>query len=488
MLFNSLEFFVFFPTVVALHFLLPQRFRWALLLAASYVFYMAWEPGYVVLIWISTLVDYVAGLRMGRLPDRKRRRPYLLLSLGANLGLLFFFKYYNFFSGALRPLLASVGWQAYLPHSELLLPVGISFYTFQTLSYTIGVYRGNVEPERHLGRFALYVAFFPQLVAGPIERAQNLLPQFLERHDFDYDRVTNGLKLMVWGLFKKVVIADRLAQLVEHVYADPTGRPGPVLVLATVFFAFQIYCDFSGYTDIAVGAAQVLGIKLMANFRRPYFAASVAEFWRRWHISLSTWFRDYLYIPLGGNRVGIPRWTLNILVVFLLSGLWHGANWAFLFWGLLHGGYLLVGRFAAGPRKRIVSACALDKTPRLLQGVRVLSTFALVTFAWIFFRAESFADAVYITGHLATGWSRIFGPEFLGNVQGSLGMWPREFLWSLALIVFLLATQMLQSRGPLRERISRQPLWLRWSVYSAALWGIFLFGVLRQTEFIYFVF
>jgi len=488
MLFNSLQFLVFFPTVVGLHFALPHRFRWALLLVASYVFYMAWEPGYAVLIATSTLVDYIAGIRMGRTPALQRRRGYLLFSLCTNLGLLFFFKYYNFFGDTLRPLLALAGWEVYLPHSRFLLPVGISFYTFQTLSYTIEVYRGNQAPERHLGRFALYVAFFPQLVAGPIERAQNLLPQLRTGHDFDYARVTDGLKLMLWGLFKKVVVADRLAFAIEHVYGAPEGQPGPVLCLATLFFAFQIYCDFSGYTDIAIGAAQVLGVRLMENFRQPYFAVSIADFWRRWHISLSSWFRDYLYIALGGNRVTVPRWCWNIAVVFLLSGLWHGANWTFVIWGLLHGSFLIVGRFTGGLRGRVAAACGLEKTPRLTQGLQVLMTFGLVCFAWIFFRADSLRDALYVAGHLPTGWGVLFDGASFPSSEGALGMLPRELLLSLLLIAWVIGVDAMQARGPLRPYLARQPLWLRWGVYAAGLWGIFLFGVLRQTEFYYFVF
>ncbi len=471
MLFNSFEFMLFFPAVVVLHFALPQRFRWVLLLLASYAFYMAWKPGYVVLLWWSTVVDYFAGLGLGRARRRGLRRLLLLASLFTNLGLLFVFKYYGFFAASLDPGLARLGWTFRLPDAPWVLPVGISFYTFQTLAYTIEVYRGTQAPERHLGRFALYVAFFPQLVAGPIERARNLLPQFREHHGFDYARVTDGLRLMGWGLFKKVVIADRIAELVDSVYGAPGDYAGPAVAVATVFYAFQIYCDFSGYSDIAIGAARVLGYRLMQNFDRPYFAVSIADFWRRWHISLSTWFRDYLYIPLGGNRVGLPRWCVNIVIVFVLSGLWHGANWTFLGWGALHAMYLLAGR-AMAP---LWARCGDHAAVRCLRG---LGVFTLVCFAWIFFRARTLGDAMTLIRALPTGWGSF--PHFA--VPG-----PTLVLLS-CLVVFLLTVQFAQGFGPLNERFIHQPLWLRWSVYSAALWGIFLLGALKQTQFIYFVF
>jgi len=335
MLFNSLDFLIFFPVIVGLYFALSPKYRWVLLLGASYYFYMCWKAEYIILIVFSTLVDYFAARQMARIQEKKKRRPFLYLSLLSNLGLLFFFKYWNFFSGETRALLDSWNIMADVPTFQLLLPVGISFYTFQTLSYTIDVYNGKLEPEKNLGRFALYVSFFPQLVAGPIERATHLLPQLRQTFDFDYQRVVSGLQQMLWGFFKKVVIADRLAVYVNEIYASPGDENGLALLLATYFFAFQIYCDFSGYSDIAIGAARVMGYDLMENFRTPYLSKSIREFWSRWHISLSTWFRDYLYIPLGGNRVPQVRWFLNLFIVFVVSGFWHGANWTFLIWGAL---------------------------------------------------------------------------------------------------------------------------------------------------------
>ena len=485
MLFNSIDFVLFFPAVTLAYFALPQAWRWAFLLAASYAFYMAWEPGYVVLIMASTLVDYAAGLGLGAAQGKGRRRAWLGLSLTANLGLLFFFKYYNFFAASLRPALAQLGWNVELPYSQLLLPVGISFYTFQTLSYTIEVYRGNQAPERHLGRFALYVAFFPQLVAGPIERPQHLLPQFLRRTRFDYDRVCDGLNRMLWGYVKKSVIADRLGMAVDAVYANPQAHEGPVLVLATVLFAFQIYCDFSGYTDIALGAAKVLGFDIMENFDRPYAARSIAGFWRRWHISLSTWFRDYLYIPLGGNRGSLPRWACNIVVVFALCGLWHGARWTFLLWGLLHATYMVSGRLTGPTRDRLLAGM-----PTGIRAVgAVVLTFTLTTFAWIFFRAGTIGDALYIVGHLGAGWTAISTAAFWQTTGATFGSGVGGIILSGALIGALLVLEAFGARvGGLRLWVNQRPAVVRWGIYSAGLWLLFLLGVLRQDEFIYFTF
>ncbi|MBZ0166614.1 MAG: MBOAT family protein, partial [Candidatus Omnitrophica bacterium] len=403
MLFNSIEFLIYFVLVTTVYFAVPNRWKWLYLLLASYYFYMCWQPKYIVLILISTVIDYWAGRRMGDLEDKKRRRKYLLLSLAANLGLLFSFKYFNFFGDSFNAVLTALNSSYLVPHLTVLLPVGISFYTFQTLSYSIDVYYGQQKPQRHFGRFALFVAFFPQLVAGPIERSRHLLPQFNSPKGFDYARVTDGLKLMLWGLFKKAVIADRVAVFVVAVYDHPQDYTGWPLILATVFFAFQIYCDFSGYSDIAIGSSKVLGIDLMDNFNRPYFSKSVAEFWKRWHISLSTWFRDYVYIPMGGSRVPRARLYFNLLFVFVVSGLWHGANWTFVIWGALNGFYLLFSIFSETFRARWCALIGLDRRPLLHKYVKVAITFGLINFAWIYFRANTLADAWYISTHLFSG-------------------------------------------------------------------------------------
>ena len=465
------------------YFLLPPRFRWAFLLGASYYFYMCWKAEYLVLIVISTLIDYVAGLRMGKTTVRSRRKKYLMLSLVANLGILFTFKYANFFSESLRVALNQFNIFYDMPMFDLLLPVGISFYTFQSMSYTIDVYRGEQQPERHLGKFALYVAFFPQLVAGPIERSLRLLPQFDRVFKFDYERVVSGLRLMLWGFFKKLVIADRLAIYVNEAYNHPAEYQGLTLLLATYFFAIQIYCDFSGYSDIAIGAARVMGYDLMTNFRQPYFSKSISEFWRRWHISLSTWFRDYLYIPLGGNRVGKQRWYFNLFAVFVISGLWHGANWTFVVWGALHGGYLIFAIVTADWRQKLAHWSGLAKRPALHNLLRTLITFHLVLFAWIFFRANSLSEAFMIIGNMA---ALDFSLESLKSLNIALG-WG-ELLVAIGSILFLELAHLLQSRGKVHSWITARPAALRWSVYYLLLLAIAFFGVFNHSEFIYFQF
>src|SRR3984893_16453219 len=322
MLFNSIDFAIFFPVVVAMFFLSPQRWRVSLLLAASCFFYMAFIPVYIVILFVTILIDYIAGLYIERVEGRKKTA-LLWLSIVSTCAVLFVFKYLGLFTGSIEGVAGILGWQ--LPHTALniILPIGLSFHTFQSLSYVVEVYRRRQAAEKNFVVYSTYVMFFPQLVAGPIERPYNLLHQFYEHHTFDYLRVTSGLKRMAWGFFKKVVIADRLALYVKNVYADPQHFNGLQLTIATLFFAFQIYCDFSGYSDIAIGSARVLGFRLMENFDNPYLSQSISEFWHRWHISLSTWFRDYLYIPLGGSRVGPKRWYFNLFITFLVSGLWH---------------------------------------------------------------------------------------------------------------------------------------------------------------------
>ncbi|MHC4167782.1 MAG: MBOAT family O-acyltransferase [Planctomycetota bacterium] len=494
MLFNSLHFLIFFPIVVIVYFSLPHKWRWMLLLAASYYFYMCWKVEYLLLIITSTLIDYSAGIMMGKTGRRSRRRKYLILSLCSNLGLLFAFKYFNFFNGSLDLLFRKFNLFYGIPAFNVLLPVGISFYTFQTLSYTIDVYRGHTKPEKHLGIFALYVAFFPQLVAGPIERSTRLLPQFLEKHDFDPALAASGLRQMMWGFFKKVVIADRLAMVVNHVYNNPADSQGIHFLVATVFFAFQIYCDFSGYSDIAIGAARVMGFDLMKNFNRPYYAKSISEFWKRWHISLSSWFRDYLYIPLGGNRVAVSRWYLNIFLVFLISGLWHGANWTFMAWGLLHGCYLICAVSTVNMRSSLVRAVRLDRLPALHRFMQVGTTFALVCFAWIFFRANSMSDALYIITHLFTGVG-----DFIHSVVSldlsrlrtfnvELGIPVVEFGIALASIAFMEAIHFIQRRGNITHSFFAMPVPVRWAAYYSVIFAILFFGKFDTNEFIYFQF
>ncbi|HZK75729.1 MAG TPA: MBOAT family O-acyltransferase [Candidatus Kapabacteria bacterium] len=480
MLFNSTEFAIFFPVVTALYFLAPHRFRWLLLLLASCVFYMAFIPSYILILAFTIVVDYIAGIQIERSAGTKRKW-MLALSIVANVGVLGFFKYFNFIDANLAGIAARFEMHYPVHNLGLLLPIGLSFHTFQAMSYTIEVYRGKQNAERHFGIYALYVMFYPQLVAGPIERPQNLIHQFRERHYFEYQRITSGLKLMFWGLFKKIVIADRIAALVNPVYNQPTGYHGLPLIVASYLFAFQIYCDFSGYSDIAIGAAQVMGFRLMQNFNAPYFAKSIAEFWKRWHISLSTWFRDYLYIPLGGNRVPVPRWYFNLFFVFLVSGLWHGANWTFVIWGALHGSYMVASNLTKGLRARITSLVGLDRFPRIHNALRMLVTFHLVVFGWVFFRAHSLHDAMYIITHSFQGigssianFSTIFNSE--------------ELAVAIVSILFLELIHAMQRRRQVRLWLSTKPWYYRWALYYAMATALILFAKSDAQPFIYFQF
>jgi alginate O-acetyltransferase complex protein AlgI len=489
MLFNSIEFLVFFPAVTALYFVLPHRLRWALLLAASCLFYMAFIPSYILILLVTIIVDYFAGIWIEGSSGR-RRKSILILSLITNCGFLAFFKYFNFLNENLAYLSHALGWRHGIPSLDIILPIGLSFHTFQAMSYTIEVYRGNQPAERHFGIYALYVLFYPQLVAGPIERPQRLLPQFRVPHVFDYERVSSGLKLMAWGMLKKVLIADRLAHAVDVVYNDPSSHHGLAFAVATVLFAFQIYCDFSGYSDIALGSAQVMGIRLMENFRRPYFARSIEEFWRRWHISLSTWFRDYLYIPLGGNRVSIPRWYANLFVVFVVSGLWHGANWTFVVWGALHGAYLVVNQVV---RRRFGTR---DSTSAVGTCVRILGVFVIVCVAWVFFRAKTIGDAWLILSRGLLGIGETLqaipaGAAALKQAIGLRGLFPTHTDWIIALagLALLVSVEYVQERfGSIRNLLSTKPAAVRWLVYEAVLLIIIFLGDFSQKQFIYFQF
>jgi D-alanyl-lipoteichoic acid acyltransferase DltB (MBOAT superfamily) len=474
MLFNSVEYVIFLATVVAAYFLMPQRWRVAFLLAASYFFYMALGWRYALLIAAQTLVSYGGARYLERESRRTRRLSCLILAVSACLGMLLYFKYSNFFLSSVGRTFAALGIRVTVPHLPILLPLGISFYSFRTLSYLFDVYRGVLHAEARLANYALYVAFFPELLAGPIERAGSLLAQFDRRNSFDLVRIAEGGKLIVWGLFKKAVIADRLAMYVDRVYDHPDLYSGSTLLLATYFFAFQIYCDFSGYSDIAIGSARMLGYDLMQNFRLPYGAASFSDFWQRWHISLSSWFRDYVYIPLGGNRVSTARWSLNIAVVFLLSGLWHGANWTFLVWGGLHA-FCYLGEHASRRVTRGLSL--LDAVPaRVLKPLQVLVVFHLVLLGWVFFRADSLPQAAVIV-------ARIFA--WAGT---TLYLGPSQFttVLSVLLIGVLLLFQYGQASGilSLHFRRTRAPLPLRFVGYAALILAVELLAV-PTNRFIY---
>jgi len=439
---------------------------------------MSFVPIYILILGFTIIIDYWAGIFLEKTTG-KNRKFFLIASLVANIGVLSVFKYYNFFNENLTALLHDIGLKNPVPALSILLPIGLSFHTFQAMSYTIEVYRGNQKAERNFGIYALYVMFYPQLVAGPIERPQNLLHQFYENHKFDYERVVNGLKLILWGFFKKLVIADRLALYVGAVYNNPTHHTGLSFIMATIFFAFQIYCDFSGYSDIAIGAAKVMGFKLMTNFNRPYLARNISEFWQRWHISLSTWFKDYLYIPLGGNRVSVPRWYFNLFFVFLISGLWHGANWTFIIWGALNGFYLVFAIVSRGIRNRIAQLVGLNKLPRINRTIEVATTFMLVCFAWIFFRANSLADSFLIIKNIFN----LKGPLFFDSAD------PSSFVFSVFGICMLLMIELKQEYYKGKFSLFNNPHWLiRNLSYAVLIILILLIGVFDGGQFIYFQF
>lgn len=425
----------------------------------------------------------------------RRRKLFLIASIVANVGVLAVFKYYNFFTSNINELLHSMHITVTsVPLLKILLPIGLSFHTFQAMSYTIEVYRGKQKAERHFGIYALYVMFYPQLVAGPIERPQNVLHQFHEEKFFDYNSAVSGLRLMMWGMFKKVVIADRLTELTDPVFNNPHSYPPITLVLATIFFSFQIYCDFSGYSDIALGSARVMGFKLMKNFDRPYSSKSISEFWSRWHISLSTWFRDYLYISLGGNRVSVPRWFFNLFFVFLVSGFWHGANWTFVVWGALHGFYLIAAIVIQKAKAKLFGAPDKKEKSALENSLNIIITFVLVAVAWVFFRANTIADAVYIIGRFPFAFNdivRIYkthDAEFMNIWDINEFLTIKRLAFAFFLIVLLEFIQLAQQKFNLIRKLYNTPVYFRWLMYYSLIYMIISYGVFKNHQFIYFQF
>lgn len=475
MLFNSLEFAVFLVVVFSLFWSVPQRFRWVVLCAASYFFYGCWSVKYLLLILLQTAVSFYAAKAIAVSHQKGARRAWLAVTLVVCLGILGLFKYFNFFADSLVQLLGGLGLSVSPVTLNLLLPVGISFYTFQSLSYVIDVYRKEVEPEKSFFRFATFVAFFPQLVAGPIERTGNLLPQINKQFCFSYQKATYGMKLMAWGLFKKIVVADTLAVYVDTVYNSVHSFTGFALIGASVLFAFQIYCDFSGYSDIAIGVAKLFDIDLMRNFHSPYVAVSIREFWSRWHISLSTWFKDYVYIPLGGNRCSRLRRSVNLLVTFLVSGLWHGANWTFVVWGAIHGLGQVVENFL--PKKK-------SKPGKLLGWLFV---FGFVVCGWVFFRAQSLEDAAYVFTHCFRGLGSpvdylVSGLRSMGFAAADLGRMAVSLAVLLCFDFFNAKTDLLRSVGKLRAPV-------RWLIYIGFVcFTIYMLPNHGGGEFIYFQF
>ena len=481
MLFNSLEFIIFFIVTTTLYFVIPHRFRWALLLIASIIFYMSLIPIYILIMALVITVDYLAGIYIEKTEEKKKKKIFFSISIVTTILILFIFKYFNFFNANFAKLADVLHWNYSIAALSLLLPIGLSFHTFQSLSYVVEVYRGKQKAEKNFGIYALYVMFYPQLVAGPIERPQNLLHQFYEEHHFNYNDFADGLKLMLWGFFMKVVIADRLAIVVNTVYNNPTNYTGIPLIVATVFFAFQIFCDFAGYSTIAIGIARVMGFRLMKNFNRPYFSRSIHEFWRRWHISLSTWFKDYIYIPLGGNRVSVSRWYYNLFIISLVSGLWHGANWTFIIWGALHAFYSIFSLMTQNIRTKTVQIFRIDKIPVLYSMIQIGVTFILVNIGWIFFRANSLDDAWYIITHIHI----INGIN--DSIQG-LGLRRLEILIALISITFMIFIHILQEKKSIMSYLSSKPTWIKWTIYIIFINLILSFGVFNYTQFIYFQF
>lgn len=480
MLFNSFAFAIFLPIVFILYWGFSYKYRWILMLVVSYYFYMSWNPKYVVLILFTTIVSYIAA-RLIEKEESKRKKKFILVGTAILcLGVLFFFKYFNFVSESITSLLSAFVIQMNPITLKLLLPVGISFYTFQTLSYVIDVYRGDVAAEKHFGYYATFISFFPQLVAGPIERTSNLLPQIKAKHEFNYDQATYGLKLMAWGYFKKIVIADTLSKYVSAVYDVPQNFTGFALVLATLFFALQIYCDFSGYSDIAIGTAKLLGINLMTNFRSPYFSQSIKEFWSRWHISLSTWFRDYVYIPLGGSRVKKTRHYVNLIITFLVSGLWHGANWTFVAWGGIHGIAQVV--------ENALVVKKYHESKGILRWRRIIFVFGFCSFAWIFFVSNSIGDAFYVILHMLNGISSPL--SYVNSGRIGIGLDKYTILFSGINIILLAIYDFcsLKNKDVIKIISSKRSI-IRWSIYCIfTLWMLLNIPVADATEFIYFQF
>lgn len=498
MLFNSVGFLIFFPVVLLVYYVIPKKIKQLWLLAASYYFYMCWNAKYAILILTSTAITYASGLLLEKakkmdadeITINRCKKTVVALSFASNLGILCYFKYANFILYNLTQAFALIHINLSSPVIDVILPVGISFYTFQALSYTMDVYRDEIYAERNFFRYALFVSFFPQLVAGPIERSKNLLRQLAEPKKFDYDMAREGFLLMLWGFFLKLVLADRIAVFVDTVYGDYTTYGGCYLIAATLLFAVQIYCDFSGYSTIAMGAAMFLGIRLMENFNAPYLSTSVGEFWRNWHISLTSWFKDYLYIPMGGSRKGTWRKYLNKLTVFLVSGLWHGAQFTYVAWGGLNGIYQIVGEATKPVRDKAVSALKLHRNSTGHRIMQAAVTFALVDFSWIFFRARSIQDAFSIIHSMIAvknPWVIIDGSFY------SCGLDEKNFRLLTACILLLLIADIFKRRGiQLRKVILRQDYWFRWIFIAVSVCAVVLFGKygerLDSAAFIYFQF
>lgn len=474
MLFNSFDFVAYFAFVTGAYHLLPRQYRWILVLAASCYFYMAFIPVYILILFFTIIFDYYAGLMIER-SEGSQRKMYLLVSLVVNLGVLCFFKYFNFVNTNLQDLAHFLHWNYPIENLRIILPIGLSFHTFQSMSYTIEVYRGHQKAERNIGMFALYVMYYPQLVAGPIERATALLPQLQNPRPVDRGMLASGFQLMMMGFLKKVAIADSLAPYANKAFEDPSALSSPALLISLYMFAIQIYCDFSGYTDIARGASRWMGIDLMINFKQPYLSRNITEFWRRWHISLSFWLRDYLYISLGGNRGGRAKTIRNLMLTMLLGGLWHGASWTFVVWGGLHGLYLALHKLMTGDRKIGLISPPEGMKSWLVFAFQAFATFNLVCLTWIFFRAADFTQAwAYLSGIFTNG----FHPDYLGLTAVFA-------FYSILILIVDLNCWYEDRELPLPDQA---PVFIRGLAYAAALFLISFVGVNEVVPFIYFQF
>lgn len=496
MLFNSLSFLLFFPIVLLIYFVIPKKTRYIWLLVTSYYFYMCWNAEYALLLLASTGVTYLAALFIDRWKDKPfRKKMMVACSLILNFGILFFFKYFDFAFSTLESVLTKVGIAFQRPVIDVLLPVGISFYIFQAVGYTIDVYREKLEPENNFLRYALFVSFFPQLVAGPIERSTNLLPQLQKVHEikvWNTKRMQEGAIVMLYGYFMKMILADRIAVYVDTIFDPGTygSYEGLPVVIAAILFSVQIYCDFAGYTYIAIGAAKIMGFSLMNNFDTPYLAVSIKDFWNRWHISLTSWFKDYLYFPLGGSRKGKLRKYVNIFIVFLLSGLWHGASWHYVIWGVVHGVMRVAGELTSGIREKLYQALHCKRDTAATKIWRMCCTFVLVTIAWVFFRGESVHQSLALIGNMF----REFNPWVLSDgTLFQLGLDAKEWNVLLISILILLIVDILKyKKVRLTEWFMKQNLWFRWIVFYAGILAVVIFGVYgpeyNAAQFIYFQF
>lgn len=482
MLFNSIEFLIFFPVTVIVYFLLKDKYRNLFLLLASCYFYMSFVPAFIIIIAFTTVIVYIGSRLIGHFEDRRIKKLVFLAVIITNILTIVVFKYLGFFGETINFFGAQIGLAAIII-PKIVLPLGISFHTFQAMGYLIDVYRGDEEPEKNFVTYAVFLMYFPQLVAGPIERAHNLISQFKYEHFITYENLSLGGRMMLWGMFKKVVVADNLSLFVDNIYGDVTAKGAAALWVGIIFFAIQIYCDFSGYSDIAIGAARIMGFSLMRNFDTPYFAMSVTDFWRRWHISLSTWFRDYIYIPLGGNRVSKKRWCFNELVTMSISGIWHGASWTFVVWGMLNGVYLVIGRLTSGLRKKIKEVTHYNKIPFLPAFIGTAITFYIVCMTWIFFRAKTFGDAFYII-HQVTSYI----PDF-STLSGAFNnIAPARMIISIGAIIILSVVDFFCRGSDFKTEVGKLPAPARIISYGLLLAVIVLFGAYDNKTFIYFQF